>query len=78
MASKCIVTGKGTISGNHVAHCNKKVKRNFKSNVHKKRFWVPEENRFVRLAVSSSGIRIIDKRGIHNILLMLRARGEKI
>lgn len=78
MASTCMVTGKRTISGNHVAHCNIKRKRTFKANVHKKSFWVPEENRFVQLNVSGKGIRIIDKRGIYNVLLDLRARGEKV
>lgn len=78
MASTCSVTGKRTISGNHVAHCNKKLKRTFKVNVHKKSFWVPEENRFVSLTVSGKGIRIIDKLGIYKVLQMLRARGEKV
>lgn len=78
MANVCQITQKGTTRGNHVAHCNKKVKRNFKANIQKKRFWVPKENRFVRLSVSMKGMRIIDKKGIDTVLTELRARGIKV
>lgn len=78
MPSKCQITGKGTISGNNVSHSNRKTKRTFKANVHKKRFWVPEENRFVSLAVSGKGIKTIDKRGIFQVLQTLRASGVKV
>ena len=78
MPKQCIVTQKGTMRGNHVAHCNKRVKRTFQVNVHWKRFWVESENRFIRLRVSSKGMRTIDKKGIDTILAELRANGEKI
>lgn len=64
MARMCIVTGKKTAKGNHVAHCNKKVKRTFKPNLVWKRFWIPSQKRFERLLVSQRGMRIIDKLGI--------------
>lgn len=73
MARMCMVTGKGTARGNHVAHCNKKVKRTFKVNVRWKKFWVASENRFVRLRVSNRGMRIIDKKGIETVLAELGA-----
>ncbi len=78
MARECMVTGKRTTFGNNVAHCNLRVRREFKTNARWKRFWVVAENRFVRLFVSSKGMRIIDKLGIEAILALLRARGEKV
>lgn len=78
MARECMVTGKGTTRGNNVAHCNIKVRRSFRANAHWKRFWFPAENRFVRLFVSSRGMRTIDKVGIDVIVCELRARGEKV
>ena len=78
MARTCMVTGQGTTKGNNVAHCNLKVRRSFKSNARWKRFWVASENRFVRLFVSSKGMRCIDKQGIDSVLTKLRARGEKV
>lgn len=76
MARACMITGKSTARGNHVAHCNKKVKREFKCNVHWKRFWVESENRFIRLRVSSKGMRIIDKLGLDVVLAKLRQDGQ--
>jgi large subunit ribosomal protein L28 len=61
-----------------VSHSNRKTKRRFLPNLHYHRFWVESENRWVRLRVSSSGMRIIDKRGIDAVLAELRARGEKV
>lgn len=78
MARECMVTGKGTTRGNHVAHCNKKQRRSFKANVHWKRFWVESNQRFVRLLVSNKGIRMIDKLGIDVVLARVRARGVSV
>lgn len=71
MAKVCMVTGKGTARGNNVAHCNKKVRRSFKANVHWKRFWLPSEKAWIRLRVSTQGLRIIDKYGIEYVLASL-------
>jgi len=68
MSRVCMVTGRGTAHGNNVSHSNRKVRRTFKTNVHWKRFWLAKENRFVRLRVSSRGMRIIDKLGIEAVL----------
>ncbi len=68
MAKICAVTGKKVASGNNVSHANNKTKRKFNANLHWKRFWVPSENRFVRLRVSVKGMRIIDKVGIEKVL----------
>lgn len=78
MARRCMVTQKGTARGHTVSHSNRKIKRSFKANVRWKRFWVESENRFVRIRVSSHGMRIIDKVGIEGMLVKMRANGEKV
>ena len=78
MSKICDVTGKRPITGNHVSHANNKTKRRFLPNLHTRRFWVPSEERYVRLRVSSKGIRMIDKKGIDTVLTEMRARGRKI
>jgi len=79
MSKICQVTGKRPITGNNVSHSNRKTKRRFLPNLLKnKRFWVPSENRFIKLTVSTSGLRLIDKLGIEAVLTKLRERGEKV
>ena len=64
--------------GNNVSHAHNKTRRRFSPNLHYHRFWVESERRFVRLRVSSKGMRIIDKLGIDPVLAQIRARGEKV
>lgn len=78
MSKVCQVTGKGPVTGNNVSHSNIKTKRRFLPNLQYHRFWVESENRFVRLRISTKGMRIIDKKGIDVVLSELRARGEKV
>ena len=78
MARVCQVTGKSPMSGNNVSHAHNKTKRRFLPNLHRHRFWVESEKRYVRLRVSSHGMRIIDKHGIEQVLQDIRARGEKV
>lgn len=78
MSRVCQVTGKRPLVGNNVSHANNKTKRRFLPNLHSHRFWVESENRFVKLKVSTKGMRIIDKKGIDVVLSDMRARGEKI
>ena len=78
MSRVCQVTGKRPISGNNVSHANNKTRRRFLPNIHHKRFWVEEENRFVTLKLSTNGMRTIDKLGIKVVLDKLRAKGEKV
>jgi large subunit ribosomal protein L28 len=61
-----------------VSHANNKTRRRFLPNLHTHRFWVEGENRWVRLRVSTRGLRIIDKVGIEQVLADIRARGEKV
>ena len=76
MAKVCQVTGKGPMVGNNVSHANNKTKRRFLPNLQHHRLWVESEKRFIRLRVSSAGLRRIDKLGIDAVLADLRARGE--
>ena len=78
MSRVCQVTGKKPISGNNVSHSNIKSKRRFLPNLHRHRFWVESENRWVKLRVSTKGLRIIDKKGIDVVLSDLRSRGVKV
>jgi len=78
MSKVCQVTGKGPVTGNNVSHSQIKTKRRFLPNLQSHRFWVESENRFVRLRISTKGLRIIDKKGIDVVLAELRARGEKV
>ena len=78
MSKVCQVTGKRPVTGNNISHSHIKTKRRFEPNLHHHRFWVESENRFVRLRVSSKGMRIIDKKGIDSVLAEIRARGERV
>ena len=78
MSKICQVTGKKPLSGCNVSHAHNKTKRRFLPNLHYHRFWVASEKRWVRLRVSTSGMRIIDKKGIEQVLTDMRARGEKV
>ena len=78
MSRVCQVTGKGPMSGNHVSHANNKSRRRFLPNLHRHRFWVESEQRWVKLRVSTKGLRSIDKRGIDAVLAGLRRRGVKV
>ena len=78
MARVCQVTGKRPLTGNNGSHAKNRTRRRFLPNLHRHRFWVESEQRFVRLRVSGKGMRIIDKKGIDAVLGDLRARGEKV
>ena len=78
MSRICQVTGKRPMTGNNVSHSNRKTKRRFLPNLHTHRFWVESEGRWVRLRLSSQGMRMIDKKGIDAVLAEMRARGEKV
>jgi large subunit ribosomal protein L28 len=78
MARVCQITGKKPMTGNNVSHANNRTKRRFLPNLQYRRFWVENENRWIRLRVSQAGLRLIDKKGIEVVLADLRARGEKL
>lgn len=78
MSKVCQVTGKRPVVGFNISHAHNKTKRRFNPNLHFHRFWVESEKRWVRLRVSSKGMRIIDKRGIDSVLTDMRKRGTKV
>tara|TARA_R110000787_G_scaffold8220_4_gene27468 strand:+ start:110674 stop:110874 length:201 start_codon:yes stop_codon:yes gene_type:complete len=66
------------MSGNNVSHAKNRTRRRFEPNLHSHRFWVESEKRFVKLRVSTKGLRIIDKHGIERVLNDMRGRGTKV
>ena len=78
MARKDQLTGKGPATGNHVSHANNKAKRRFNVNLQKKRFFIPEENRWVTLRVSATTLKTINKQGISAVLAEARRQGVKV
>ncbi len=77
MAKYCPVTGKKPMSGNRVSHANNKTRRRFLPNIQEKKLWSPALGRFVRLRISTSGLKNINKLGLDAVLRDMRARGEK-
>ena len=78
MSRRCQVTGKQPLVGHKVSHSNRKKKRRYEPNLHDKRFWLEDEGRWISLRVSTRGMRIIDKRGLSEVVKELRARGERV
>ncbi|MDH4574246.1 MULTISPECIES: 50S ribosomal protein L28 [Salinicola] len=78
MSQVCQVTGKRPVTGNNVSHSQRKTRRRFVPNLHTHRFWVESEKRFVKLRLSSKGMRIIDKKGIDAVLSDIRKRGASL
>ncbi len=76
MSQVCQVTGKRPMAGNSVSHAHNKTRRRFLPNLHRRKFWVESENRWIKLRVSSNGLRIIDKLGIDRVLADIRARSN--
>ena len=78
MSKVCQVTGKKPMFGNNVSHANNKTRRKFNVNLQKKKFWIPEENRYIKLRISMHGLRIINKKGITRVVRELRHKGIRI
>ena len=77
MSRVCQVTGKKPVSGNNVSHANNRTRRRFLPNLHSHKFWIESENRWVKLRLSTKGMRIIDKNGIDAVIADTRKRGIK-
>jgi large subunit ribosomal protein L28 len=72
------VTGKAPMVGHHVSHANNKTKRRYLPNLQYRRIWVESENRFVKMRITTAGLRLIDKNGIDVVLADMRSRGIAI
>ena len=78
MSKICQVTGKRPQSGNNVSHANNRTRRRFLPNLQSKRFWLESEKRWVRLRISTKGMRIVDKHGIYKVVADLRQQGQRV
>lgn len=78
MSRVCQITGKKPQVGNNVSHANNKTKRRFDINLQKKRFYIPEEDKWVTLKVTASALRTINKNGISAVLKKARANGNTL
>ncbi|AQS38436.1 LSU ribosomal protein L28P [Shewanella psychrophila] len=78
MSRVCQVTGKRPMVGNNRSHAKNSTRRRFLPNLQNHRFWLEGEKRFVKLRISTKGMRIVDKKGIEVVIAELRARGEKV
>ena len=76
MSRVCQITGKKAVSGNNVSHSNKKTKRKFYPNLQTKKFYIPEEDKWITLKVSTAAIRNINKKGISAVLAEAKAQGH--
>lgn len=74
MSRVCQVTGKKPIKGHYVSHANNKTRRTFQPNLHDRRFWLESQSRWVRLRVSTAGLRRIDKLGVEAVLAEIAAK----
>mgnify|MGYP006437160643 FL=1 len=78
MSRVCDVTGKKPMFGNNVSHAHNKSRRRFNVNLQKKKFWLPDEKKYITLRLSTRGMRLIDKKGISLVVKDLRSRGIKV
>ena len=76
MSKSCQLTGKKTATGNNVSHSKRRTKRKFKVNLHKKKFFWPEQNLWIELIVSAHALRTINKIGLNAALKKAEAEGN--
>ncbi|MGH8764145.1 MAG: 50S ribosomal protein L28 [Burkholderiales bacterium] len=74
MSRVCDVTGKKPMKGHLVSHANNKTIRTFLPNLQYRRFWLESQSRWVRMRVSTAGLRRIDKLGVEAVLAEIKAR----
>lgn len=75
MSRICQITGKKALGGHKVSHSNVKTKRQFSPNLQTKRFFLAEENKWIVLKVSTSGLRTINKKGLYACVKEGRKKG---
>jgi large subunit ribosomal protein L28 len=75
MSKVCQVTGKKTMVGNNVSHSKRRTKRKFLPNLFQKKYFLPEENRWISLKISAAGIRLINKKGLTTTLKEAKEKG---
>ena len=75
MAHRCDISGKSRQSGHRVSHANNKTKRKFFPNLQTKRFFIPEEDKWITLKLSAKAIKTINLKGITAVLKEAKAKG---
>ena len=75
MSKICQVTGKKVMVGNNVSHSKRRTKRKFYPNLFEKKYFLPEEERWISLKVSAAGIRLITKKGLTTVLREAKEKG---
>ena len=75
MSKVCEISGKRVMFGNNVSHALNRTKRRFDANIIKKRFFIPEEGKWVTLTVSTSILKTINRKGISAVLKEARFKG---
>jgi large subunit ribosomal protein L28 len=75
MSRVCQVTGKKAMNGNNVSHSKRRTKRKFYPNLFDKKYFLPEENRWITLKISAAGIRLITKKGLNSALKEAKEKG---
>jgi large subunit ribosomal protein L28 len=75
MSKVCQVTGKKAMNGNNVSHSKRRTKRKFYPNLFDKKYFLPEEKRWITLKISAAGIRLINKKGLTSVLKEAKEKG---
>jgi len=75
MSKICQVTGKKAMVGNNVSHSKRRTKRKFYPNLFDKKYYLPEEERWISLKISAAGIRLISKKGLLTVLKEAKEKG---
>ncbi|GAA0496984.1 MULTISPECIES: 50S ribosomal protein L28 [Streptomyces] len=78
MSAHCQLTGRAPAFGNSISHSHRRTSRRFDPNIQRKRYWLPSENRHVRLRLSARAIKTVDTIGIEAAVARIRARGERV
>jgi large subunit ribosomal protein L28 len=75
MSKICQVTGKKAMTGNNVSHSKRRTKRKFYPNLFEKKYYLPEEDRWISLKISAAGMRLITKKGLSSVLREAKEKG---
>ncbi|GAA3147435.1 50S ribosomal protein L28 [Planomonospora alba] len=78
MSARCQLTGAAPVFGNRVSHSHRRTRRRWSPNIQHRRYWLPGENRFVRLTLSAKAVKTVDAIGIEAAVARIRARGGKV
>lgn len=78
MSNVCQVTGRRPGFGKQLSHSHRRTNRRWNVNIQRKRYWLPSERRWIRLTVSTRGMKVIDRRGIESVVAEMRRNGQKI